>query len=81
MLSKAQQLLLPQHQVCFLHFALFDTRLTLCIAAGIDRRVGKRVREDPHSIAGSPECWFCLQNPDCDTTLVVSVGRDFYLAL
>lgn len=35
-----------------------------------DRR--KRRREE--NVEGSRECWFCLQNPNCDAHLVVSVG-------
>lgn len=36
-----------------------------------DRR--KRRREE--NIEGSRDCWFCLQNPNCDAHLVVSVGK------
>lgn len=39
-----------------------------------DRR--KRRREE--NVEGSRECWFCLQNPNCDAHLVVSVGSVRY---
>ena len=34
----------------------------------------KRKRRRDENIEGSRECWFCLQNPNCDAHLVVSVG-------
>ncbi len=43
--------------------------------------VKKRVREDPQALEGNRECWFCLQNPNCDAYLIVSVGRDLYVAM
>lgn len=35
----------------------------------------RRKRRREENIEGFRECWFCLQNPNCDAHLVVSVGK------